>query len=376
VQEPERLLIDHAAAAAPPSDAAVTEWAVEQRVFISSVIVGYEDFRVAAAEGIQALGGEPVLFERFGGRDGDPTAAYLNEVRSCDIYVGLLGEKYGRPLPSRFSATHEEYREAERHGLRLSVWAQGGVDREGHQQSFLEEIREFNVTGGYTTPEDLKAGLVGRLRDIAAEDLSPWVKLGNVIFRAREITEGGGEIQVKSAVKSPDVAQALHELRDPFTRRRTTLTYAGRSLGAQVKEVETTTRAARSQQFTIGAQVAELPAPTTFSVSGQGWDDLTETAIRVSVLGEESPDQWATGLDLPNPFAALAAASVSEEALRPIAELLLHEALAVHRGVVRMRLRLGPSIAGKRAFRVEFLPRAHYSDETPEMRMVTGFLRL
>lgn len=172
VQESERLLIDHAAAAERPSAAAVAEWAGDQRGFVSRVIVGNESFRAAAADAVEELGAEPVLFERFGGRDGDPNAAYLNEVRSCDIYIGLLGEKYGTLLPSRFSATHEEYREAERSGLRLSVWAQGGVDREGHQHSFLDEVRQFNVTGHYTTPTNLKAGLTSRLRAIAAEDLS------------------------------------------------------------------------------------------------------------------------------------------------------------------------------------------------------------
>jgi hypothetical protein len=376
VQESERLLIDHAAAAERPSAAAVAEWAGDQRGFVSSVIVGNESFRAAAADAVEELGAEPVLFERFGGRDGDPNAAYLNEVRSCDIYIGLLGEKYGTLLPSRFSATHEEYREAERSGLRLSVWAQGGVDREGHQHSFLDEVRQFNVTGHYTTPTNLKAGLTSRLRAIAAEDLSPWVKLGNLIFRAREINERGGQITIKAVVKSPDVAQALHELREPSHRRRTTLSFAGRSLGAQVTDVETTTRVARSREFTIRAQAEQLPAPTTFSVSGQGWDDLTETAIRVSILGEESPNQWGLGLDLPNPFPALAAARVSEEALRPLAELLLHEALAEHRGVTRTTLRLGASVAGKRALRVEFLPPTHYAGEVAEMRTVTGTVRL
>lgn len=369
-------MIDHAAAAERPSDAAVAEWAAEQRVFVSSVIVGYEEFRVAVAETVEELGAQPVLFERFGGRDGDPNAAYLNEVRSCDIYVGLLGEKYGRPLPSRFSATHEEYREAERRGLRLSVWAQDGVDREGHQQAFLDEVRRFNVTGGFTTPEDLQASLISRLQDIAAEDLSPWVKLGNMIFRAREIVEAGGETKIRAVVKSPDVGQALHDLRDPFSRRRTTLTYAGRSLDAEVTKVQTTTRAARSREFTIVARVEQLPTPTTFSVGGRDWDDLTETAIRVSLLGEESPDQWAIGLELPNPLPALVAVGVSEEALRPLAELLLQEVLAVHRGVTRTRLRLGSAIAGQRAFRVEFLPRANYMDGIPELRTVTGLIRL
>jgi hypothetical protein len=64
------------------------------------------------------------MWERFGGRDSDPNEAYLAEVRSSTIYVGLLGARYGRLLPDRYSATHQEFREAEREGLRTSVWAE------------------------------------------------------------------------------------------------------------------------------------------------------------------------------------------------------------------------------------------------------------
>jgi len=93
-------------------------------------------------------------------------------------------------------------------------------------------------------------------------------------------------------------------------------------------------------------------------------------------LARRAPDQWGLGLDLPNPFLAFAAARVSEEALRPLAELLLHATLAEHRGVTRTTLRLGASVADKRAFRVEFLPRAHSASEVAEMRTVSGTVRL
>ena len=115
------LLIDRAAAAERRGPEAVADWAAQQRVFVSSVIEGYSDRREAAVAAIEKIGATAVRFERFGGRDSDPNQAYLDEVRSSDIYVGLLGARYGRPLPSRFSATHEEYRDAEKQGLRLSV---------------------------------------------------------------------------------------------------------------------------------------------------------------------------------------------------------------------------------------------------------------
>lgn len=65
--------------------------------------------RQAAAAAARAVGVTPVMFEQFGGRDADPEDAYLSEVETSDIYLGILGRRYGKPLPSRSSATHAEY---------------------------------------------------------------------------------------------------------------------------------------------------------------------------------------------------------------------------------------------------------------------------
>lgn len=65
--------------------------------------------RYAVAVGIRPLGLRVVMFEEFGGRDADPEEAYLAEVEGSDIYIGILGRRYGKPLKSRYSATHAEY---------------------------------------------------------------------------------------------------------------------------------------------------------------------------------------------------------------------------------------------------------------------------
>ena len=38
------------------------------------------------------------MFEEFGGRDADPLDAYLHEVETSQIYVGILGQSYGTPI--------------------------------------------------------------------------------------------------------------------------------------------------------------------------------------------------------------------------------------------------------------------------------------
>ena len=141
----EPLLIDRAAAAELPSADAVREWAREKRAFISSVMTELAEERQAVAAGVRAVGLRAVLFEEFGGRDADPEEAYLAEVEGSDIYIGILGRRYGKPLRSRFSATHAEYLHAEKHALRMAVWTAAAADREGHEQSFLDEVRTFHV---------------------------------------------------------------------------------------------------------------------------------------------------------------------------------------------------------------------------------------
>lgn len=143
------LLVDRAAAAVPPLPAEISTSATGIRVFISSVMDGMKEERNAAAAAVRGLSSEPVMFESFGGRDSDPEAEYFAEVAASHIYVGLLGSRYGKLLPSRRSATHQEYRGAERRGLRVSVWTSGAEDWNGDQQVLVDEVRQFHVTGSY-----------------------------------------------------------------------------------------------------------------------------------------------------------------------------------------------------------------------------------
>lgn len=216
----DRLIVDLAAASEPLPDADFQTWCREQRVFISSVMDELAEERRVLTEGLEALGCQPVLFERFGGREEDAEAAYSHEVASCSIYIGILGRRYGRQLPSRFSATHAEYLTAEERGLRVAIWAKDVTDREGHEQAFLDEVRTFHTTGRFETGEELARDVERRLRRIAAEDLAPWVKLGALVFRARRITERAGRTEVIARVRDPAVLTRLEAIRpDAFGPR-------------------------------------------------------------------------------------------------------------------------------------------------------------
>jgi len=193
------LSIDTGAAARPLDGEELRVWAQGQTVFISSVMGELAEERRAVAEVLEALGVRVRWFEDFGGRDDTAEEAYLSEVAACTIYLGLLGDEYGSLLSSEpykgFSATHAEYLEARTRGKRISFWArEDGEQREGHARKFLDELHLWHVTGNFVGVGDLARKIERRLREIAAEDVSPWVKLGGIVVRASRVRARGNEL--------------------------------------------------------------------------------------------------------------------------------------------------------------------------------------
>jgi hypothetical protein len=376
----EPLLMDRAAAAELPSTDGLREWAREKRAFISSVMAELSAERQAAAAGVRALGLRAVMFEEFGGRDADPEEAYLAEVEGSDIYIGILGRRYGKPLKSRFSATHAEYLHAEKHALRMAVWTASVPDREGHEQSFLDEVRTFHVVPAFSTADDLQRQVEDRIRAIAAEDLAPWCKLGNVVFRATEVEDRGAVIHVMAHVKDDAVARALEEARgDRFNRGTAAhFTWSGRSKYVKVAGVQATTTLARSKMFRLELGVGEAPQDTFLEVSigGKTPADLTESALRTVLFGERNPlaDQhMGFAAEIPDPLAPLRQSPVSEEIVRPISELLVTDILV---GTGRARsiraFRLGVAIRGRRSLTLAWEPPNRYSNQPATVRNISG----
>jgi hypothetical protein len=295
-----------------------------------------------------------VWFERFGGRDSDPTDAYLAEVRSASIYVGLLGTRYGRPLPDRYSATHQEFREAERKGLRTSIWVQEGVDREGPQQSFVDEVRAFDVTRSFQSPENHRRELAkapqrhrGRGDVPVGEARRPRVSgHGN----SRAVRCG----RCRAVVRDPAVTAELRALDDHWKRRPMLLSYGDRTAIAEVQSVGATTRASRAVEIELEAKVTDPPEPTRITYNGVSWDELTKLSVGVSFFGAPNPfEVMGSVAEIPNPFPALRSAGVSEESLRPIARLIVSEILVVQQGIDRLtHFQLGRPISGRRRLKL------------------------
>ena len=368
----------------PPEPLTSTElraWMSGQTVFVSSVIAGMTDEREAARGAVEDLAGRVLLFERLGGRDDDAQTAYTAGVRSADIYVGLLGERYGKPELTGYSATHTEYDEAIKEGLRISVWATTR-EMDGRQRDFLEEIRTFHTTGSYTSPDELRQGLTRRLAEIAAASNSPWCKIGPVLFRARRCADDGTRITVEASVRDDNIVAELEGLRpgDWGGVQPARITCAGRTHAVRVDNVVVEATAGRSRLVRIEATKAREASnpPGLLDVSYGEWspEDLTELALRSALLGESNPlGAMAFMAEMANPIADLERLGLDEDSFIGVAEVLLVESLVASGRAERITaLRIGPARSG-RPLRLNWVAPRRYSSVEPERRSIEGKLR-
>ena len=140
------------------------------RVFISSLITGFEAERAAAREAIETLGHEPVMAEDFQSQANSPQVACLKAVRSSDLVLLVLVERYGWvDESSGVSPTHEEFLEA-RDTKPILVFVKDGVEFEPRQKAFVEEVGGWSDGSFYTkfrTPDELRRKATRALHDQA-----------------------------------------------------------------------------------------------------------------------------------------------------------------------------------------------------------------
>lgn len=142
---------------------------VAMRIFISSLITGFEPQRAAARRAVTTLRHEPVMAEDFGAQPNSPQIACLQGVRGSDMVVLVLGEDYGFVPPgSTLSATHQEYREA-RETRPVLAFVQQGISPGPEQAAFIAEVQAWEgglFRGGFVNPDDLQDGVVRALHDV------------------------------------------------------------------------------------------------------------------------------------------------------------------------------------------------------------------
>ena len=133
------------------------------RIFISSVQKEFAKERKALGE---YLSGDPLLrrfFESFiferdiPASDRRPDAVYLDEVRKCDLYLGLFGDEYGWENDDGLSPTHLEFNEATRLGKTRLIFVNGAKDDAKHpkMQALIRDVGSQLVRRRFSDSTDL-----------------------------------------------------------------------------------------------------------------------------------------------------------------------------------------------------------------------------
>ena len=105
---------------------------------------------------------------------------YLDELRSCDIYIGLIGNEYGYEDAEGVSPTEREYDEATRLGLTRLMFVVGGnnVSRAEKEIRFLKKISDSLIRARCEDRNELLpeiyAGLDGLLVEQGCYRLGPF----------------------------------------------------------------------------------------------------------------------------------------------------------------------------------------------------------
>lgn len=132
-------------------------------VFVSSVICGLEQVRERAAEGVERVGMYPIRSERLSASSDSPKRALLDQVSKADIYLLLIGERYGDIQPS---PTEQEYEEAVRLRKPILILVQEG-QRDPNQEEFLARVRggwEGGILSGtFSNSDDVAAAVAAAL---------------------------------------------------------------------------------------------------------------------------------------------------------------------------------------------------------------------
>jgi hypothetical protein len=142
------------------------------RVFISSVMSGFEPYRKAARQGVLDAGMKPILIEDFPSLDISSRTACLDLVQSSDIYLAVLGDRPGSS-PLGKPVVEEEFEEARKRKLARLLFIQN-TPRDPETEALVQRLSNY-VTGrfrtAFQTQDELRTAIAAALRDLPRTDM-------------------------------------------------------------------------------------------------------------------------------------------------------------------------------------------------------------
>jgi hypothetical protein len=132
------------------------------RVFVSSVIEGFAEYRQAARTGIGRAGCEAVLVnEDFPSQAGSSRNTCLDAIDSCDVFLLVIGGRGGWKTPSGRLVVEEELEHASAHKLPVLVFLED-VPRDADAQRLAMSLSDY-VDGHFRVTFTGAAALTGQV---------------------------------------------------------------------------------------------------------------------------------------------------------------------------------------------------------------------
>jgi len=112
--------------------------------------------------------------------------AYIDEVRRCSIYLGILARRYGMLQTSGYSATQERVRRSasrEERDPSLPGLRYFPSRARGHLNSWIGELYQFHTVAMYAGSDELERQIRTSITSLAGRQITPWVKLDRLVFQ-------------------------------------------------------------------------------------------------------------------------------------------------------------------------------------------------
>jgi hypothetical protein len=186
------------------------------RIFISSTVKDLQRERDAIERAIKELHYKAVRSEKVGSQSATPREICALMAQECDIYLAILGRRYGYILPEGISATEFEFNTAQEAGKPILLYHKSAPDIDPEQQAFLDRLSGFD-TGYYIRKFDdndvpdrliewVRADVVQQITHIVRGEV-PAVK--PPAERRREVGSSGRRTLIASLGRSPGAVTGL-----------------------------------------------------------------------------------------------------------------------------------------------------------------------
>lgn len=184
------------------------------RVFVSSVVEGFDAYREAARAAIHSAGGEAILVnEDFPSIHTSSRNACLDAVASSDIFVLLIGRRGGWRTPSGRLVVEEELEEARKRRIPILVFIED-VEQDADARKLSKTVSDY-VAGHFRVrfqgPDGLESEVTRALRPLVEISQRPTMDRNEILSFFRRPYRVGDQTTLRFVL----VPERREEIIDP-----------------------------------------------------------------------------------------------------------------------------------------------------------------